>query len=103
MVASMRWKSPAALLMDTLKATALPEFGYEDDLNQMPHSVLMKIQMGGLAGLQKQMQAASELAPVADIQQMVSQALGRYGDIGAIPVSEFVQDMVNFNLPRRRR
>ena len=40
-----------ALLMVELKAAAIPHFGFEDDLTQMPHSVIMKIQSGGLAAL----------------------------------------------------
>ena len=42
-----------ATLMQCLKDAALPAFGVEDDLLSMPHSVLVKIQFGGLLGVQR--------------------------------------------------
>ena len=40
-------------LFQRMKQVALPAFGVEDDLLSMPHSVLVKIQFGGLLGLQR--------------------------------------------------
>ena len=40
-------------LFQRMKQAALPAFGVEDDLLSMPHSVLVKIQFGGLLGLQR--------------------------------------------------
>lgn len=100
---SQSMQQKCALLLDKFKVAALPEFGYVDDLTQMPHSVLMKIQMGGLAGLQKVLQNASELAPVEDIRQLVMDAESQYGDVMKISVKETVPDMLDFKLTRRRR
>ena len=88
----------AALIVE-LKAAALPQFGYEDDLTQMPHSVLMKIQMGGLAGLQKQMLAVGKIDNIA---HLVSDAEQRYGNFSGIPYANFVQEIVDFKVRRRR-
>jgi len=91
-----------AELMEELKAAALPQFGFEDDLTQMPHSALMKIQSGGLAGLQKCLRGDTEISEVKNIEQLVIEAEQHYGSFGAIPYSEFVQDIVDFKLRRRR-
>jgi hypothetical protein len=91
-----------AVLLAEMKAAALPHFGYEDDLTQMPHSVLMKIQSGGLAGLQKHLQGTTSLAAVENIEQLVIEAEKRYADLSAVPFSKFTQDIVDFKLRRRR-
>lgn len=100
---SQSMQEKCAALLHSLKSTALPQFGYEDDLSQMPHSVLIKIQMGGLAGLQRQLQNASELYPVGDIQQLILEAEHQYHSVVNIPVTLLVPDMLDFKLPRRKR
>lgn len=91
-----------ALLFKELKAAALPHLGYEDDLTQMPHSALMKIQMGGLAALQKHILSASELTDVTNIAQLLGDAQQRFSDLHAVPCAQFVQDIADFKLRRRR-
>jgi hypothetical protein len=91
-----------ALLMVELKAAAIPHFGFEDDLTQMPHSVIMKIQSGGLAALQKCMHKAPSLEPVENIASLVIDAAQRYDGFSAIPYSELVTDIIGFKLRRRR-
>lgn len=100
---SQLMQKKCALLLDRLKAAALPQFGYEDDLTQMPHSVMLKIQMGGLSGLQNRLKNAPLSVAVEDIQQVVNSAEHFYGDIEAVSLADIVPDMVNFKLPRRRR
>ena len=46
-------------LFQQMKAAALPAFGVEDDLLSMPHSVLVKIQIGGLLGLQRLLESGA--------------------------------------------
>ena len=49
-------------LFEILKASALPAFGVEDDLLSMPHSTLVKIQFGGLLGIQRLLGSGGEAA-----------------------------------------
>ena len=100
---SEHMQQKCALLLDELKVAALPQFGYEDDLTQMPHSVLMKIQIGGLAGLQNHLLGASNQVVVEDIQKLLIDAEQHYGGLSEIPIAEFVQDIVDFKLARRKR
>lgn len=90
-------------LFQRLKAAALPAFGVEDDLLSMPHSVLVKIQYGGLLGLQRVLRATPQVAErVEDIQALVSEAVVRFGRAADMPCAPFVTDMTAFK-PRARR
>jgi len=88
-------------LFQQMKLAALPAFGVEDDLLSMPHSVLVKIQYGGLLGLQRLLRAASQVAErVEDVQVLVAEALLRYSD--EVPCTQLVGDITAFK-PRARR
>ena len=90
-------------LFQRMKQTALPAFGVEDDLLSMPHSVLMKVQFGGLLGLQRlQGDSTNESAVVKNIHGLVGQAIGKHGGLDAIPCQAFVEDMTSYKLKRRR-
>ena len=91
------------LLFQRMKAVALPAFGVEDDLLSMPHSVQVKVQYGGLLGLQRLLSGATA-APerVENIDALVASALTRFGSPGAVPCEQFVADITAFK-PRSRR
>ena len=68
----------------------------------MPHSVLIKIQHGGLLGLQRIMDGAPAVGQtVANINDLVERAYHHYGDYATLPYSELVQDMTAYKLRRR--
>ena len=88
-------------LFQSLKLATLPAFGVEDDLLSMPHSVLVKIQYGGLLGLQRLLRAESQVAErVADIQALVAEASLRFSD--EVPCALLVTNITAFK-PRVRR
>jgi hypothetical protein len=65
---------------------------------QLPHAKELKIQCGGLHGLQK---AMSGNAPVSDTFSLIEQALGQHGNLESLPYSEIVQGVVHFEARRR--
>lgn len=90
-------------LFHRLKAAALPAFGVEDDLLSMPHSVLVKIQYGGLLGLQRLLSSAAPAAErIDDIDALVQQAQAKFGSAEAIPCDPLVAEITAFK-PRSRR
>ena len=90
-----------ARLFERLKVAALPAFGVEDDLLSMPHSVLVKIQHGGLLGLQRVLAAADAVTErVEDVDRLAAEVQARYDE--AVPVDSVVADMTNFKLRARR-
>ncbi len=91
------------LLFQCLKTAALPVFGFEDDLLSMPHSVLMKIQLGGLSGLQRVLDGgAQEPVEVNNIHDTLERAIGKYGSLDAVPCGAFAEEMASYQLKRRR-
>lgn len=86
-------------LVERLKAAALPAFGVEDDLLSMPHSVLVKIQHGGLLGLQRLLTGAAG-ERVEDIDRLVAEVEARYGE--SPPAGEVLADITGYK-PRGRR
>ena len=92
-----------ASVFEGLKAQALPAFGVEDDLTLMPHSVLVKVQSGGLQGLRRLLGESSPDAPVPDIAGLIGKVVQRYGSPERITYSEIEQDMLAFKLERRTR
>jgi hypothetical protein len=88
-------------LFDRLKAAALPAFGVEDDLLTMPHSVLVKIQHGGLLGLQRLVSGASaDVDHIDDVDALVTGVGMRYGD--SLPLDEVVVDITTYKTRGRR-
>jgi len=85
-------------LFDALKAVALPALGHEDDLATTPHSVFVKIQFGGLLGLQRLLgREAPEIENVRILVEESEQAGGRPEAMAAV-----VSDIEVWR-PRRRR
>lgn len=89
-------------LYDCLKGAALPALGFEDDLLQVPHGVLTRVQFGGLLGLQRLITGESGAA-VDDIDSLVDTASTRFDGIESIPCPRLVDDISSYQLPRRRR
>lgn len=87
-------------LFGRLKAVSLPAFGVEDDLLSMPHSVLVKIQYGGLLGIQRLLSAPAER--IENIDALLNQAINQWGNAQAIPCDALISDITAFK-PRARR
>jgi hypothetical protein len=90
-------------LYEHLKAVGLPAFGMEDDLAKTPHNVYLKIQYGGLLGLQALSNTAAVVeGKIADIHGLID-AVTR-GDEGTEDFSfyELTPYMLNLKTKRRR-
>jgi hypothetical protein len=88
-------------LFEGLKARGLTAFGVEDDLTQMPHSVLVKIQCGGLVGVQRLLGDGDDSAAIADVAGLVERAMTQFGTAAQIPSAELDEAMRSFQLERR--
>jgi hypothetical protein len=90
-------------LLARLREVGLPALGYTDDLNELPHAVAVKVQMGGLLGLRRLLDPPSAASTVVeDVGATVAQAVARYGSTVAVPYAELVPDMASYRLKRRR-
>lgn len=89
-----------ASLLERLKAAGLPAFGVDDDPASMPHSVLVKIQHGALAGLQAAIDG-DHTPQVADIDGLLDRAIERAGGVDAIDCASLVPHMTGWRVRRR--
>ncbi|MFO8024890.1 hypothetical protein [Thiohalophilus sp.] len=87
-------------VFERLKQVTLPVFGVDDDLTSMPHSVIQKIQFGGLSGLQHQ--SGIEPAEHVDIDHLLNQVAEQYGGIDSLPYSGLVDTITAYQLKRRQ-
>ncbi len=68
----------------------------------LPHAKHVKVQCGGLLGLQRAVRPdAAEAEPVADIRSLVQEAEARFGDLQALPYSEIVRGIAGFQARKR--
>ncbi len=90
-------------LYGKLKDAGLVAFEVADDLTQMPHSILVKIQYGGLLGLQRiTLENPPDAGRVADIQALVTAAIACFGSVQAFPCEQLTGGMTAYTLTRRR-
>jgi hypothetical protein len=64
----------------------------------LPHAKELRIQCGGLKGLQKFLTGSDD---VTDVTRLIDAALARHGSMDAFPYSEIVQSVVHFEARRR--
>jgi len=68
----------------------------------LPHAQEMKIQCGGLRGLQKVLSGSAETGEVNGVSALVHLALARYLTLEKLPYSEIMQAVAAFEIRRRR-
>jgi len=88
-------------LYEHLKAVGLPALGMEDDLATTPHNVYLKVQMGGLLGLQAMCCGEAE-GGIADLSELIAKATADGSRIDALPYSELVPRIQAQQSKRRR-
>ncbi len=84
-----------------LKAVGLPALGMEDDLAATPHNVYLKVQKGGLLGLQDLCGGEAE-GGIADLGELIAKATADGTRIDALPYSELVPRIRAQQSKRRR-
>jgi hypothetical protein len=96
-------RTRCAGLHQAMKSAALADQGYADDLTQVPHSLLVRIQYGGLLGLQRVLAEGGRTgAGIGDIDGLVKAALAHFGSLSDIPCTAFCADINACRLPGRR-
>ncbi len=84
---------------EELKSVGLDAFGVEDDPAVTPHSTYMKIQCGGLLGLQERVDPDQ---PITDINALLDSATENGTRSHDLPYSELAESIVSYKPPRRR-
>jgi hypothetical protein len=69
---------------------------------QLPHNKEIRVQHGGLIGLRKLLDASADASPIADVSQVVQQAIAKFGSIENIPYATLMQSITAMQTPKRR-
>lgn len=69
--------------------------------DQLPHNMEIRVQAGGLRGLQAVVDA-SQAEPVGDVHMLVEQLLQRWGSLDALPYDRIVQSVAQYQGRKRR-
>ena len=83
-----------------LKHVGLAAFEIRDDLLHVPQSFYIKVQYGGLLGLQRLL--GETRRDIADISSLVAQLYDRYGAIENIPCSQVKTDIESHKVRRKK-
>ena len=87
-----------------VKLSALAAMDLEDDLLTVPHNTLVKIQYGGLLGLQAMMSPEkTDSTQVENIEKLIAQAGSTYGELANVPLETINEAIANFKTQRRRK
>ena len=69
---------------------------------QLPHNMDIRVQAGGLVGLQKLFGEAAD-ARVSDVRQLVETAQQQAGELASLPYTEIVKSIADYKVRSRRR
>lgn len=89
------------LVHQNIKNEALKSMGLEDDLLSLPHSVLVKIQFGGLLALQ--VATANDSGKIADISRLILSAKEQFNDLTQLPFDTINTVIAEYKISRRSR
>lgn len=68
----------------------------------LPHNMEIRVQAGGLLGLQKALALDTTGVGVEDIRGLVDSALQKFGKLDALPYTDIVKSVAQFEGRRRR-
>ena len=68
----------------------------------LPHNMEIRVQAGGLLGLQKALATEITHAGVDDVRALVNGAMQKFGKLDALPYTDIVQSVVQFKGRKRR-
>ncbi len=70
---------------------------------ELPHAKEIKVQTGGLLGLQAALRPEQPAIRVADVDGLLMEALQHYPSLAALPYPRIMQSVVGFEGRKRRR
>ena len=93
-------------LVEQFRCNARFSLGLTRIEGPLPHAKEIKVQNGGLLGLQQlilgKSGASKDLDKVKNIYGLVAEAIHYYGDIDRLPFNEIVKSVVNYGARHRR-
>ncbi|MFO7604050.1 MAG: hypothetical protein R6X06_09580 [Gammaproteobacteria bacterium] len=74
----------------------------------LPHNQEIRVQNGGLLGIQRLLTNATTASPpaepsISDIHELITQAIETFGSLESLPFDEIVKRIVSYEIKKRRR
>lgn len=69
----------------------------------LPHNKEIRVQNGGLVGLRKLLDESADASPIADVSQVVQQAIRQFGSVQNIPYAQVIQSVTAWQARPRHR
>ncbi len=85
-----------------LKQLGLNDFGYEDDLTQVPHGVWSKIQYGGLLGLNELCEIPQQ-SNIDNISGVIEAVMQQFPNFEELPSLQVIASMQAYRARRRKK
>ncbi len=101
-------KSPAAQkdcaqLLDQLRKQTRFVFKISEIDGPLPHNKEIRVQNGGVSGLQKLVDPGHSGEPVSDVHQVVQDVLEKFGSIDSVPFDVVMQSVMAYKARPKRR
>lgn len=90
------------LVYKKLKEIAISAFEVDDDLLEMPHGVMVKIQHGGLLGINALLFSESN-KNISNISKLISDCEIKFTNFNNIPYESTVSFMTSYKIRSRRK
>ncbi|MBI3778317.1 MAG: hypothetical protein HY274_05315 [Gammaproteobacteria bacterium] len=94
-------RNNCAMLLGFMRERARFALKVTDSSASLPFGKEMKVMLGGLIGLQRQMAPEEGVARVQNIHALVQQAQAAYGSLETLPYQEIVKSIASFQSKRR--
>lgn len=97
-------QSRCVALLEQLRREARFTLKTLDQQAALAHAKAMRVQVGGLRGLYRAVWP-DRIGPqtITDIDDLIEQAIGRFGTLNDLPFGQIVQQIAAYQKPRRRR
>ena len=90
-------------LQELLRSNANFALGLPRIDSPLPHNKEIKVQLGGLLGIQHCLCEQGAESQIDDVHTLLTQSIERYGSLTEIPFEQVVKFIVSFEVKRRRR
>ncbi len=92
-----------AELLDHLRKQTRFVFKLTDIEGPLPHNKEIRVQNGGLSGLQKLLDSDPAREQVDDVSAIVARVLERYGSLDELPYGQIMQSVMAYQARPKRR
>jgi hypothetical protein len=90
-------------LLDVMRRKARFSLHVTHSSSPLPHAKEIRVQVGGLLGLQKQLEPeAADAGIIGDIYRLANEAILRYHSLTELPFEEIMQSIVGFKGREKR-